>query len=284
MGLYYNDNGTLKLIAGRGKAEYGASTIRKGEIAVPAISSTEHWKDQTITFSTPMPDTDYQVSLTIKGSNTHRVAFQVIESSKTVNGFTVRYTPVLVKDTITVGVDGIATNEGYTLVGHRNSTSPNLFDNWGILYGNYSIPSADWNIIKSEYLRFAMPANNATLCYTAFKLYTDKEYAQNAFTPTITRNTTYTSDLTEHFGVRNGNVCQIHFNFRLVSIPVATSVIIGTYTPKNSVPYSEVCLDYGLFLGNYMRVWFDSNGNIYAHSGVALNNHECRGSVTYICQ
>ena len=121
--------------------------------------------------------------------------------------------------------------------------------------------------------------NNGTL-----ELIAGRGATQNEFTPTITRNTTYTSDLTELFGVRNGNVCQIHFNFRISSMPANTICKLGTYTPKNSISYSETTLDYGLFLNNYFRVWFDSNGDIQAYSGVALNNAECRGSVTYICQ
>lgn len=164
-GVYKNNNGTLELIAGG-----GVGNKRKGSVTVPAISSTEQWKDQTITFATPMPDNDYLVVLSIQGSNTHRVAFQVLEHTKTVNGFTVRYTPISIKDTVRVGVDGVATDTGYLLVGHRNSTYHNLFDNWGIYRGDYTIPSPDWNQIKTEYLRYEMPANNATLCYTAFKI------------------------------------------------------------------------------------------------------------------
>lgn len=59
MGRYANVNGVLTPIAGRGKAEYGASTLRKGTLTVPVNQATG---GIFIEFDTPLPDNDYIVS------------------------------------------------------------------------------------------------------------------------------------------------------------------------------------------------------------------------------
>lgn len=59
MGLYKNTSGVLTPIAGRGKAEYGASTVRKGTLNVPVNQATG---GIFIEFDTPLPDNDYIVS------------------------------------------------------------------------------------------------------------------------------------------------------------------------------------------------------------------------------
>ena len=63
MGLYKNTNGVLSPIAGRGKAEYGASTVRTGTISFTAESA--QWNRVNVTFDEPMPDADYLVDLII---------------------------------------------------------------------------------------------------------------------------------------------------------------------------------------------------------------------------
>ena len=82
MGLYTNNSGTLSPIAGRGKAEYGASAIRKG--VVDGISCA---KDSTttvaVTFDTPMPDADYIINI-----DTMTQFSEVVAGTKTANGFT----------------------------------------------------------------------------------------------------------------------------------------------------------------------------------------------------
>lgn len=61
MGLYLNDNGNLSPIAGRGKAEYGASTVRTGTFKNPEVQANSY-ATKTITFDTPMPDSNYELS------------------------------------------------------------------------------------------------------------------------------------------------------------------------------------------------------------------------------
>lgn len=88
MGLYQNNAGNLSLISGRGKAEYGASTMRTGTVNMTGASgSAAKWFSATVTFSEPMPDTNYLIDLEV----THNTAYcleNIQFSNKTVNGFT----------------------------------------------------------------------------------------------------------------------------------------------------------------------------------------------------
>ena len=56
-----NSDGTKTPIAGRGRAEYGASTIRTGTFTNPEVGAN-NYAIKTITFDTPMPDADYELS------------------------------------------------------------------------------------------------------------------------------------------------------------------------------------------------------------------------------
>ena len=83
MGLYKNNNGVLIPIAGRGKAEYGASTTRRNtwtnSEAIDEGSSVAF----SVAFDIPMPDDNYEVDWTCSASALH----PVIET-KTASGFT----------------------------------------------------------------------------------------------------------------------------------------------------------------------------------------------------
>lgn len=94
MGLYKNQNGVLIPIAGRGKAEYGASTIRTGTFTNPAVSA-EATSGITITFDTPMPDADYEVDLMQDG---YQSALVFWVYGKTATGFSVRFWRAAVGD------------------------------------------------------------------------------------------------------------------------------------------------------------------------------------------
>ena len=83
MGLYKNQNGVLVPIAGRGKAEYGASTTRSGSAPVPAIVAGGIG-NTTVTFDTPMPDGDYIVEIS---SGAKYVAAQISTNNRNANGF-----------------------------------------------------------------------------------------------------------------------------------------------------------------------------------------------------
>lgn len=82
MGYYHNNNGVLEPIAGRGRAEYGASTIRTGTYLIPAITAGTYVYTDVV-FDTPMPDTNYLVN--VDGIEWGRFMFNV--TSKTQNGF-----------------------------------------------------------------------------------------------------------------------------------------------------------------------------------------------------
>ena len=86
MGLYKNTNGVLTPIAGRGRAEYGASTIRKGTIVIPKYEDGDNiGKSLTVTFDTPMPDSDYMLDI---NSFSNYNIYTIAVLNKTANGFT----------------------------------------------------------------------------------------------------------------------------------------------------------------------------------------------------
>ncbi|EXM38479.1 hypothetical protein RASY3_14155 [Ruminococcus albus SY3] len=300
MSIYKYDSTQDKLIplAGQGKAEYGASTVRKGTVGVPAIAANADYVDQTITFSTPMPDTDYLVDLSLQGSNTHRVAFHVVANTKTVNGFTVRFTPIGVKQTTEVGVSGITNNLSYMLTVQRDDVYPNLTKNTALIDPAVSLPT-EWNPMQTGYLRNPMPANESTLVYTAFKLYTDTEYNN------LLDNAVLTSDVTDSvtngdlspvtsnavaealavvdspitkvgtaingdrfWSKRTGNVVEIMIDGTTGSnIPCAQSVVVAK-VPKNALTISDVCIEIDSKSlvsapeSGHKRAWVDSTGNV----------------------
>lgn len=90
MGHYeHKGDGALSLLAGRGRAEYGASTMRSGSLTTNAIANGQ-LESYDVVFDTPMPDTDYLVEIeTMRAyaliSVDHRT--ESSSSPKTVNGF-----------------------------------------------------------------------------------------------------------------------------------------------------------------------------------------------------
>ena len=87
MGLYKNTENGLLPIAGKGKAEYGASTIRKGFASIPqGTAGTSNVV--SVTFDTPMPDADYLVVLE---SNTSVIDARIVSYDKTASGFKIGY-------------------------------------------------------------------------------------------------------------------------------------------------------------------------------------------------
>lgn len=86
MGFYENTGNGGKLLAGRGKAEYGASTVRTGSFNIQ-MNITDSTYDLDVTFSTPMPDNDYIVDLVCH--NQHG-SVCILNGTKTANGFTAR--------------------------------------------------------------------------------------------------------------------------------------------------------------------------------------------------
>lgn len=80
-------DGSLSLISGRGKAEYGASTMRTGQATLTMLENQGNYANATVTFETPMPDANYEVILSKPESTYYRVSINV--TSKTVNGFNI---------------------------------------------------------------------------------------------------------------------------------------------------------------------------------------------------
>ena len=77
--------GDLTQVAGRGRAEYGASTVRKGTVNVTGIPASGS-KAVAVVFDTPMPDADYEVIFSVD-----EWVIQATEGSwnKSANGFNV---------------------------------------------------------------------------------------------------------------------------------------------------------------------------------------------------
>lgn len=100
MGLYKNNNGVLIPIAGRGKAEYGASTTRENTWTNSEAISEGSSSAFSVAFDTPMPDDKYEVDWTCSASALH----PVIEE-KTASGFS-GHAYRLISPTVDVG-DGI---------------------------------------------------------------------------------------------------------------------------------------------------------------------------------
>ena len=102
MGRYKVDQttGALSLLAGRGKAEYGASTVRTGTVTLTAPEpNSSVLSYATVVFDTPMPDTDYIVELEISSAISTAIAVK----SKTVNGFVVNIRNASVIASATIG-------------------------------------------------------------------------------------------------------------------------------------------------------------------------------------
>lgn len=77
--------GDLIRVAGQGKAEYGASTERKGDIVIPATTAGL-FQSVSVVFAQAMPDNDYAVVIDEGGETWAHGAINV--TNKTATGFT----------------------------------------------------------------------------------------------------------------------------------------------------------------------------------------------------
>lgn len=90
MSLFYNNNAGLLLpISGlngqSGELVIGTTDVRTGTCTIPPITptSTDPWEIETVTFSTPMPDTNYMVDYQLTGSYWNNVMIYVGEKRTT---------------------------------------------------------------------------------------------------------------------------------------------------------------------------------------------------------
>ena len=93
--LVDSTTGALTRVAGRGKAEYGASSVRSGTYIPSGPVQAQEDLSFSVTFSEPMPDNDYQV---IFGSSSYGDASGTIQC--------------VVRDRSTTGFTGIIRNVG----------------------------------------------------------------------------------------------------------------------------------------------------------------------------
>lgn len=80
--------GDLTRVAGRGCAEYGASAVRSGTYIPSSPVQTQNDLSFSVTFDTPMPDSDYQVIFGSSSNTASSGAIQCAVRSRTPTGFT----------------------------------------------------------------------------------------------------------------------------------------------------------------------------------------------------
>ena len=80
--------GDLTRVAGRGCAEYGASAVRSGTYTPARDIQVQEDLSFSITFDTPMPDSDYQVIFGSSSNSTSSGTIQCVVRSRTPTGFT----------------------------------------------------------------------------------------------------------------------------------------------------------------------------------------------------
>lgn len=97
MSVNYIDKSTGDLIrvAGQGKAEYGASTERKGDITIPATTAG-NFQTVNVVFAQAMPDNDYTVVIDEGGNTWAHCTTNV--TNKTATGFTLFFLNVAAAD------------------------------------------------------------------------------------------------------------------------------------------------------------------------------------------
>lgn len=97
MSVNYIDKSTGDLIrvAGQGKAEYGASTERKGDIVIPATTAG-NFQTVSVVFAQAMPDNDYAVVID-EGTDTWAHC-SVNVTNKTTTGFTLFFVNITAAD------------------------------------------------------------------------------------------------------------------------------------------------------------------------------------------
>lgn len=77
-----------------GSVEYGASTERTGKVTVTGPSDGTSTLTFDVTFDKPMPDADYEITLSSGGGFWNRSIDKVVETTKTKNGFRIAVTIV----------------------------------------------------------------------------------------------------------------------------------------------------------------------------------------------
>lgn len=85
--LVDSTTGALTRVAGRGKAEYGASSVRSGTYTPSSSVQVQEDLSFSVTFSEPMPDNDYQVIFGSSSNDTASGTMQCVVRSRSTTGF-----------------------------------------------------------------------------------------------------------------------------------------------------------------------------------------------------
>lgn len=144
--LVNSTTGALTRVAGRGKAEYGASTIRSGTIDFGTVESKAS-KAVAITFDSPMPDSDYIVF--IESPDWPEVV-SCSKVNKTASGF-----QAIIYNNFGSALTAVA---NYTAFKLYSNVEINDLVNYGTRFPDYAHPitvgSTTWTATEDVYISF----------------------------------------------------------------------------------------------------------------------------------
>lgn len=155
MSVNYIDKSTGDLIrvAGQGKAEYGASTVRKGTVTFTI--DPQAYATVSVTFATPMPDADYLVDVSFPAQQP--ISYYVV-NNRTKNGFN-----LFIKND---GGDSASASVTYTAFKLYTDTEYNNLLNNAVLTSDVT------NVIENGNMN-PVTSNAVRALFSAYEGYTD---------------------------------------------------------------------------------------------------------------
>ena len=239
MSVNYIDKSTGDLIrvAGQGKAEYGASTERKGDIVIPA-TTPGNFQSVSVVFAQAMPDNDYAVVIDEGGNTWAHCSVNV--TSKTATGFTLFFYNAAGQDTPQMTFK-------YRAFKLYTDTEYNNLLNNAVLTSDVtdSITNGDMNPVTSNAVYDALAVIDSPITKVGTAINGDRFWSK-----------------------RTGNVVEIMIDGTTGSnIPCAQSVVVAK-VPKNALTISDVCIEIDSKSlvsapeSGHKRAWVDSTGNV----------------------
>lgn len=284
MSVNYIDKSTGDLIrvAGQGKAEYGASTVRKG-----TFTGTDNGTgliNITVTFDNPMPDADYLVDITDVSSLEN---FWVSVAAKTKNGFSL----YLRKST---GGSSITVNGIYTAFKLYTDTNYNNLLNNAVLTSDVTdeVTNGDMNPVTSNAVYDAITdltpvdaVTNGDLSPVTSNAVYDAMNDVKTITPTPVIGGAAGTITWDSFDVKKlGKLVNITINGMRhtsdVSIPGTTMIATGLPRPALGRMY-VAGINYGDD-GSRASAYIDAGGNLGIDTGFLLATSAFYGSCSYI--
>ena len=247
MSVNYIDKSTGNLIrvAGQGKAEYGASTERKGDITVPATTAG-NFQSVSVVFAQAMPDNDYTVVID-EGSDTWAHC-SVNVTNKTTTGFTLFFLNV-------AGADAPQMSFKYRAFKLYTDTEYNNLLNNAVLTSDVT------DVIENGNMN---PVTSNAVYDTLMNITT--------LTPTKTANV---STVYEAEFLRMGRLVFVNLNL------IISSGILFTGLPK---PTGRQTFTINGFYeqDKALRLIINTNGSIETDNDLTITNQNVGGHIVYI--